>query len=396
MPLLKRAIVQASSRSWAGSPDESVAQYQGKPLFIHTLQMLRALSVESLAVMAPEFDHAGGLGAQVAAYFGDSVNVVHAEDASPLRRCLKTCSDLDDDDYILRTNGANFTIPRLLLDRALAALDQKRPDLIKLPDDYSGVYQFEIYRLGALRDAARQIDASSPLNVHPRFFVARTAATVHTVEAEFNEICQDLKHTRNTRSQIALADFHDVREGLSIPIGDMISFHYALALEVMRPPGYVLDIACGNGHGALHLAKAGFRVKGADINAERIEAARTRFVAPNLEFEVMDGDNITLESESCDYVVSFETVEHVNDPARFVTELRRILRPGGMLCISTPQNHFGSIPTTTSHTVEFSHGEFLDLMASSFEILDFKGLKAGTVCFADDPIGANSYVVARR
>jgi SAM-dependent methyltransferase len=110
----------------------------------------------------------------------------------------------------------------------------------------------------------------------------------------------------------------------------------------------------------------------------------------------MDGDDIGLASESFDHVVSFETVEHVGNPARFIQELRRILRPGGMLCISTPQNRFGSIPTTPSHTVEFSYRELLDLVSASFEIVDFKGLKAGTIHFENDPIGSNSYVVARR
>lgn len=396
MSRVKRAVVQASSRSWAGSPDESVALFEGKPQFIHSLKRLSSLPVDSLAVMAPAFDRDGALDGHLETHFDSPVPIIYAHDASPLRRCLDACADLGDDDYVLRLNGANFSIPDVLFARAFAAVDERHPDLVKLPDDYPGTYQFEISRVGALRAIAETLDSASPLNIHPRYLLARCAAEVVTVEAAFEEIREDLARTREIRTRITLTDFHDVDIHSAIPIADQISYHYTLALAAIRPPGLVFDIACGSGHGAYRLAEAGFRVHGADINTARIEAARARFTSDNLTFDVMDGDDITLASESCDYIVSFETVEHVSAPHRFIKELRRILKPGGILCISTPQNRFGQIPTTPSHAIEFSYRELSDLVSASFEIVDFKGLKAGTVHFPHDPIGANSFVVARR
>jgi 2-polyprenyl-3-methyl-5-hydroxy-6-metoxy-1,4-benzoquinol methylase len=390
-----RALVQASSRSWGGAADESVAPFEGEAQFVRTSRFLSGKGLGSVVVAAPEFDRGGVLDALLAESRLSNAPVLYAHDASPLLRCLAACSDLGDNDTVLRTNGANFTIPHLLLDRACALLEAERPDLIKLPDDYPGPYQFEIYRLGALRAAASSLPPSSPFNIHPRFLVAGSCTSTFVISAEIDEIRADLIATRDIRSRMHGQDFLEINNEASIAIGDQLSFHYTLALEYMRRSGAVLDIGCGHGYGALRLAKAGLQVTGADINPERIASARARLAHDALAFRVLNGCDLKLADASCDYVTSFETIEHVDDPAQFLRELRRVLKPGGLLFLSTPQNCFGAIPTTPAHIVEFSFAQLHALVSQTFDIVEFIGLKAGTIFYRGDPVGANSFVVAR-
>jgi SAM-dependent methyltransferase len=100
----------------------------------------------------------------------------------------------------------------------------------------------------------------------------------------------------------------------------------------------VLDAACGEGYGSALLAHAGARVLGVDIADDTIAHARTRYAGINgLAFE--QGDVTCLDhlaDASFDLVVSFETLEHVHEQQRMVAGFRRLLAPGGLLLISSP------------------------------------------------------------
>src|SRR5882672_4626203 len=67
-----------------------------------------------------------------------------------------------------------------------------------------------------------------------------------------------------------------------------------------------------------------------------------------------------------DAVVSFETIEHVPDPARFVAECARVLKPGGLFLVSTPNRELWSPrsakPLQRHHVKEFSRKEFLQVL----------------------------------
>jgi SAM-dependent methyltransferase len=100
----------------------------------------------------------------------------------------------------------------------------------------------------------------------------------------------------------------------------------------------VLDAACGEGYGSALLAHAGARVLGVDIADDAIAHARQRYAGVDgLEFA--QGDVTCLDQladAGFDLIVSFETLEHVHEQARMVAGFRRLLAPGGMLLISSP------------------------------------------------------------
>jgi SAM-dependent methyltransferase len=112
----------------------------------------------------------------------------------------------------------------------------------------------------------------------------------------------------------------------------------------------VLDAACGTGYGAALLAGEARTVLGVDIDPASIRFAKARWRMPAVDFVGGSVEQLPLADDSFDTVVSFETIEHVDDPATFVSECARVLTPGGRLVISTPWRE-------VYNSVSFAHGE---------------------------------------
>lgn len=98
----------------------------------------------------------------------------------------------------------------------------------------------------------------------------------------------------------------------------------------------VLDAACGEGYGSALLATEALSVTGVDLSAEAIRHAQSRYVAGNLEFVAGDCVQLPFEDAEFDTVVSFETLEHLEDHHGLMAEFRRVLKPEGFLLLSTP------------------------------------------------------------
>jgi 2-polyprenyl-3-methyl-5-hydroxy-6-metoxy-1,4-benzoquinol methylase len=99
----------------------------------------------------------------------------------------------------------------------------------------------------------------------------------------------------------------------------------------------VLDVGCGEGHFAAALERAGAVVVAVDVAAEPLRRSREHH--PDLDVRLVEPEAaLALEDASFDVVWAGETIEHVADTARWLSELRRVLRSGGVLAISTPDH----------------------------------------------------------
>ena len=99
--------------------------------------------------------------------------------------------------------------------------------------------------------------------------------------------------------------------------------------------GRVLDLGCGEGRFAAALAQAGATVVCADVAEEPLR--RVRASHPGLETTLIDAEgDWPLADASFDAVWAGEVIEHVADVSRWLSELRRVLRPHGTLLLSTP------------------------------------------------------------
>ena len=131
----------------------------------------------------------------------------------------------------------------------------------------------------------------------------------------------------------------------------------------------VLDLACGEGYGSATLASAARSVVGIDIDERSVAHARARYTQPNLEFRTGRTDRIPLPDACIDLVVSFETIEHHDAHEAMMTEFRRVLRPGGVVCISSPDRYeYSERPGTSNpyHVHELTAPEFEQLLRRHF------------------------------
>jgi 2-polyprenyl-6-hydroxyphenyl methylase/3-demethylubiquinone-9 3-methyltransferase len=102
-------------------------------------------------------------------------------------------------------------------------------------------------------------------------------------------------------------------------------------------PVRLLDLGCGAGIAAEAFARRGHDVLGLDASADAIQAARAHAAGQDLTLAYRAGDAETLLAEAAqfDVVTALEVIEHVADQADFMRLLARLVRPGGLVFVST-------------------------------------------------------------
>jgi SAM-dependent methyltransferase len=131
----------------------------------------------------------------------------------------------------------------------------------------------------------------------------------------------------------------------------------------------VLDAACGEGYGSYLLAQSAREVTGVDVSTEAVAHARARYSAPNLRYVQGSVAALPLADACVDLVVSFETIEHLVAQAEMLAEFRRVLVPGGVLLISSPNRpvYSGELPQDNEyHVRELDRDELALALAPSF------------------------------
>jgi ubiquinone/menaquinone biosynthesis C-methylase UbiE len=135
-----------------------------------------------------------------------------------------------------------------------------------------------------------------------------------------------------------------------------------------------LDIASGEGYGSHLLSKEAHKVTGVDISEEAVFHANRKYGSKtNLTYQVGSASAIPLEDSSVDIVTSFETLEHTSEHVEFLKEIKRVLVPGGLLIMSTPDTIPYKVrePINPYHVKELTTEEFEQLIQCHFTNSEF-------------------------
>lgn len=141
---------------------------------------------------------------------------------------------------------------------------------------------------------------------------------------------------------------------------------YQLAAPFCRG-ARVLDVACGEGYGALAMKRLGAAsVEAVDSSVEAINTARKLFKTAGVNHQVADATRIDelFPGGEFDLVVSLETIEHIADPERFLVALRKVAKPDAVIIISCPNDTWyypANDQSNPFHVRKYSFEQFRDL-----------------------------------
>ncbi len=150
---------------------------------------------------------------------------------------------------------------------------------------------------------------------------------------------------------------------------------YAIVLDVVKEKD-VLDVACGEGYGSSLMADVARSVVGVDISEEVVQHTSATYSKANLTFRQGSAIALDFAEASFDVVVSFETIEHLAEQAQMLAEIRRVLRPDGLLVISSPNRPIYSEESgehNEFHVKELDFKEFDELLKAQFPAIQYFG-----------------------
>jgi len=134
----------------------------------------------------------------------------------------------------------------------------------------------------------------------------------------------------------------------------------------------VLEAGCGEGYGADLIAAVAQQVVAVDYDAATVAHVRARY--PRVRVIAGNLASLPLPDSSVDVVVNFQVIEHLWDQPQFVAECRRVLRPGGLLLMSTPNRITftpgSDTPVNPFHTRELNAAELRDLLVNGGFLID--------------------------
>lgn len=156
-------------------------------------------------------------------------------------------------------------------------------------------------------------------------------------------------------------------------------FAYKYASERLSTDDIVLEVGAGEGYGASLLSKYVKEIIALDNNASTIFHAKRKYSSDNLNFIWYDGKKVPFKDCTFDAVISFQVIEHVEDDARFLSEIHRVLKNGGILILTTPNRTYrlrpGQKPWNPFHVREYHPHELENLLKATFREINVQGIR---------------------
>ena len=150
--------------------------------------------------------------------------------------------------------------------------------------------------------------------------------------------------------------------------------HRLLKAYILAQPyisGYVLEVGCGKGRGISLMIDKAKSFTALDKIEEALTKLRNQY--PSGKFIAGNFPPLQAASDTCDVVVSFQVIEHIRDDQFFLKEIHRVLKPGGVALVTTP-NRPMSLTRNPWHEREYTGEELLNLAKTIFPVATMKGI----------------------
>ena len=158
--------------------------------------------------------------------------------------------------------------------------------------------------------------------------------------------------------------------------------HEYILSELPPKKGKILDVGCGKAWVAKLCCPKKLDVVSMDISLTNVEKAITKYPFENHSVVVADVFNLPFKENSLDYIIASEIIEHVVSPAKFVRNLMNVLKPGGVLLITTPYKeklehslcvHCNKLTTRHAHIHSFDEKKLESLYTESeLKLFEYK------------------------
>ncbi len=147
---------------------------------------------------------------------------------------------------------------------------------------------------------------------------------------------------------------------------------YELAADLIDriDASIVADLACGTGYGSTVLAHDhDITYLGVDIDLPTIRYAQKRYGSPTHQFHCASAIELPIGDSEVDLIASFETIEHIEETEKLCAQYARILKPDGLLVVSTPHK----LGPTPHHVYDWDLEEFINALEPNFKIIELIG-----------------------
>lgn len=144
---------------------------------------------------------------------------------------------------------------------------------------------------------------------------------------------------RDFFDEMAIERNEVIASNLIIDYEQTVRSQMVISMIDPKPEEVILDGGCGNARDLIQLAPSGCKCVGIDFSPNMIEEAKKELATRNIqrvELEVGDLTNLRFSDQTFDKVFASEVLEHVPDYRKAVSEMARVLKPGGTLVVTTP------------------------------------------------------------
>lgn len=145
---------------------------------------------------------------------------------------------------------------------------------------------------------------------------------------------------------------------------------YIFASKYIKNNSNVMDIGSGAGYGVEYLSRKA-NVIGVDNNVTALKYARKHY--PRSIFKRGNAQKLNFADEKFDVVTSFEVIEHLREPMRYLKEIKRILSINGIFVLSTPNADYPQATSSPFHIREYSKNELKQMLMKEFTEVEIFG-----------------------